>query len=580
MRKIQKITSVLMALSLLTLGFTACGPTPNSGEYVPEAVDKARTQLYVYSFNGGYGNQWLLKIKERFEAEYANYQGVNGKVGVQIMPDIASKKIGTEIIETFSTNTNDVFFTESVFYYDWVKDGSSKSLMKDITSAVTTPLTDLNETQSVYDKMTAEQKDFFNAGTEENKKIFAVPYRTDIEGIIYDVDLFNESSLYYAKGGCPSEYSTFTQNNNADKASGSFTGYEYTNLAGARSAGPDGKYGTDDDGLPATYDEFFNLCDYMAYENSITPFTWGGKPEIRANYLNWLYQQLLADYEGLEGYTSYFTYEGTSNKIVESIDDQGNIVWAPTTDIANDGSVIAKSAGRYYATKFFERLIKNSDYYDGMSFNGTQTHMAAQQDYLESKDARERIAFLVDGIWWENEASETFEEMADIEESDSRLNRKFSLLPLPKATEDQIGEKSTYVDTHASLCFVSANIDADRVDIAEKFVRFCFTNLSNKEFNLMTGCPRAMGGYTIDDTDKKELSYFGQSIYKIVTTAPIVAPYGKNAVYKANVSNRHIQQGGILTTTEASIFDEFKYGNNTAEKIFRNSMNGLADYFK
>ena len=43
------------------------------------------------------------------------------------------------------------------------------------------------------------------------------------------------------------------------------------------------------------------------------------------------------------------------------------------------------------------------------------------------------------------------------------------------------------------------------IDIAEKFVRFCFTDISNKNFNLLTGCPRAMGGYSLDDNDKQNL---------------------------------------------------------------------------
>lgn len=576
MKKIKKSLALVMALSLSLSTLAACGP---QGEDPTIKVDEGKTQLSVFSYNGGYGNEWLTEVIKRFEAEYANYEGVNGKIGVQIIPYANEKTLGSEMLN--KATVRDVVFTESVFYYDWVLDGGDNSKMLDITTAVTTPLTDLNETQSIYGKMTAEQQEFFNAGTEANKKIFAVPYRTDIEGIIYDIDLFNDSSLYFAKGGCPSEFSTFTQANNADKVSGTFSGtYEYTNLEGARSAGPDGKYGTDDDGLPATYDEFFTLCDYMAYSCGITPFTWGGKKTVRSTYLSWLYQQLLADYEGLSGYTSYFTYEGTSKNIVQSITDDGVITFAEETDISKDGSIISSSAGRYYATKFFERLIKNADYYDGLCFNEFQSHMSAQMDYLESKYEKP-IAFLIDGIWWENEATDTFEDM-EIEPSDSRLNRRFGLLPLPKATEDKIGEASTYVDTHASLCFVNADINKDKIDIAEKFVRFCFTNISNKEFNLKTGCPRAMGGYSLDDNDRQNLSYFGEMAHKIVTTAPIVAPYGKNDVYKLNVSTYNISTGGELVCSKNydSIVDEFKFGSMTAEQIFRASMNGLDEYFK
>lgn len=576
MKHSTKILFVMAAIGLSLSFFAGCGGmTGNQGE----AVDNTKTQLYVYSYNGGYGNDWLLEVKERFEEEYKDYVSSDGKVGVQIMPSIVDKVIGSNMIDTFSTNSNEIFFTESVFYYDWVRDGGDNSLMLDITDAVTAPLDDLGESRSIYDKMTPELQEFLNAGTDTEKKLYAVPYRTDIEGIIYDMDLFNDSSLYYAKGGCPSEFSEFTQENNENAATGTFSDYMYTDFAGERSAGPDGKYGTDDDGLPATYEEFFNLCDYMAYELSITPFTWGGKASIRSTYLGWLYQQLLADYEGLDGYTSYFTYEGTSDHLVDTISDDGTMTFLPETDISKDGSVISRSAGRYYATKFFETLIKNSDYYDGKCFNGTQTHMLAQMDYLESKYEREQIAFLVDGIWWENEANQTFEEMAQTEESDSRLNRSFGLLPMPKATMDQIGEPTTWVDNLASLCFVRSNISEEKIDLAKKFIRFCFTDESNKNFNLLTGCARAMGGYTLSDEELGQLSSFGQSVYRMISSAPIVAPYGKNDVYKLNVANRTIQFGGDLVCSESSIYDEFKYGTQTAETIFRNSMDGLKDYF-
>ncbi len=578
MKKIKKSLALIMALSLSLSTLAACGGNTDDST---KPLDEGKTQLYVYSYPGGYGNDWLTKVSERFEKAYEDYEGVNGKVGVQIMPDTENKTIGTSFLDTVLTEKNEVFFTESVFYYDWVKgDGTSDKLL-DLTTAVTTPLTDLNESKSVYDKMTPEQQSFLNAGTEADKKIYAVPYRTDVEGIIYDVDLFDSEFLYYEKGGCPSEYCDFTQANNEDVASGSFTSYSYTNLEGERSAGPDGKYGTDDDGLPATYEEFFNLCHYMVYGvGGITPFTWVGETKSRSNYLGWLYQQMLADYEGLDGYTSYFTYEGTSDRLVESIDNNGNITYKPETNIADDGSLIARSDARYYVSKFFEELIKNnSAYYTGSSFNGTQTHMLAQMDYLESKYSNERIAFLVDGIWWENEANDTFEDMEDIESEDGRLSRRFALMQLPKAKTSQIGEPATYVDTHASLAFVRKNIDASKVDIAEKFIRFCFTEMSNKEFTLETGCARKMGDYTLNDNELKNLSYFGQSVYKVVTSAPVVAPYGKNDVYKANVSNYDIKWGGKFNVTEASIFDEFKYGDMTAAQIFKNSMNALDNYF-
>ena len=90
-----------------------------------------------------------------------------------------------------------------------------------------------------------------------------------------------------------------------------------------------------------------------------------------------------------------------------------------------------------------------------------------------------------------------------------------------------------------------------------------------------------MGGYTLDDNDRAKLSTFGENVYEIVTKKPIVSPYGKNDVYKFNVAQWTLSIGGEFkcSSNYNSIIDEFKFGNKTAEEIFRDSMNSLDDYF-
>lgn len=575
MKKFQKTLATLMALGLSFTTFAACGGNEGIDDPYFDGVkiDNTKTQLHVYNYNGGYGREWFYDVIQRFESEYANYPGLNGKKGVQIVPDTFSKTLGTSFERNMGNN--EIYFTESAYYYNFIKDGSN-SLILDLTDALTTPLTEFGETKSVYDKLTPTEQDFYL--TDDNK-MYAVPYRFDTEGIIYDVELFDSESLYFAKGGAPSEFSTFTQSHNVDKASGSFTGYKYTNLAGSRSAGPDGLYGTDDDGLPATYDEFFALCDYMVSPKGITPFNWSGY--ARVVYLHHLYQQLLVDYEGLQDFNTYMTYEGTANNLVKSIDAQGNIEFEAPTQIskaAGNGYLMSKSAGRYYALQFMETLIKNDAYYSSKAYRGNYMHMTAQEDYIESKYERERFAFFIDGIWWENEANATFEEMASIEESDSRLNRKFKLMQLPKATMNDIGEVATYANNMHSLCFVNANIAPELIDIAKKFVRFCFTDESNIKFNLLTGCPRAMG-YTLDDTQLSQLSMFGKNIYNITKNASITYTIADNDIYRVYCNNAkaNLAWGGSLVMSGTSIADTFKYHSDTdtAYSIFNASKNKL-----
>lgn len=564
------LAAILVVFSLVTL--TACDEEGGSG--VTEKVDHTKTQLYVYNFDGGYGKKWINEVKIRFESAYEDYQGKDGKVGVQVIVE-NRKNDGGKLLDDIQNNRNEIIFTENVAYYQYIARGG----MYDITDITTTPLTEYNEFVSIFDKLSKEQQDYLL--TDDNK-VYAIPYRSNFEGIIYDIDLFDDNALYYAKGGCPSEYSAFTQANNTNKANGSFQAYLYTNLAGQRSAGPDGLYGTKDDGLPATYEEFYNLCEYMKSVYGITPFIWHGDHETKPDYLYKMMEQLIADYEGLEGYTTYFTYDGVAKNLVQSIDENGNVVkQAPTQITEENGYLVSQSAGRYYASSFMENIITRN-YYISKAFNGTYTHLLAQEDYLWSKYEGNGAAFLVDGIWWENEAESTgiYKDMDNIEGA-GRMDRNFGVLALPKATENEIGQPATYSDNLYSFAFINGNIKAEKLELAKAFFRLCFSEKENVEFNINTGCPRPME-YTMTTDDMAKLSPFCKDIYEIAQNNPIVYAYADNSIYKEYSTRRYLRQGGYYNIVEsANLFDAFKYypKDNTSKEIFNSSKANSWDEF-
>lgn len=571
MRKMKLLlTGIFLASSIVSLA--SC----DNGDVVGtiEGVDKNKTQLYVYNFDGGFGTKWLNEVKGRFETKYADYAGTDGKVGVQIIVE-NGKNDGGKLLEDISNNRNDIIFTENVSYYQYI----AKKGMYDITDITTSPLTEYNENVSIFDKLSKEQQDYFKTN---DGKVYAVPYRSNFEGIIYDIDLFNDNALYYAKGGCPSEYSAFTQANNANKAGGSFQAYLYTSLDGERSAGPDGLYGTKDDGLPATYEEFYNLCEYMKNSCGITPFIWHGKAETRPDYLYKLMEQFIADYEGLEGYNTYFTYNGTANNLVESIDANGNVVKkAPTTITQDNGYLMSHSAGRYYATTFMEKII-TSKYYSSESFKANYTHLLAQEDYLKSKYEGNGAAFLVDGIWWENEADSTgiFKDMSNTEGA-GRMERNFGILSLPKPTENEIGQVATYSDNLYSLGFINGSVKQEKVELAKAFLQLCFTEAENVAFNINTGCPRPMT-YTMSEEDMAKLSPFGKEVYTIVQENPIVYAFANNDIYKEYSTRRFLRQGGYYNINMAgNLFDAFRSeaATNNSKDIFLSSRANSWDEF-
>lgn len=112
---------MVFAIGLAFSSFAACGGGGGgeSGSDDPYfngvTIDTTKTQLFVFNYNGGYGREWFYDVIDRFETKYENYEGVNGKKGVQIVPDTFNKTLGTSFERNMGNN--EIYFTESAFYY-------------------------------------------------------------------------------------------------------------------------------------------------------------------------------------------------------------------------------------------------------------------------------------------------------------------------------------------------------------------------------------------------------------------------------------------------------------------------------
>ena len=158
----KKIISAMLA-AIMCFSVAACSPATPDGGDTDESVDTMRTQLYVYNFNGGFGTEWLKAAKTRFEAKHAEDELESGKKGVQVI--IKANK-DSNYGDTFWNNIpkarEEVYFVEGADYYKLV----GSELMLDITDAVTSPLSEYGETESIKDKMTAEQQAYYGVGAD------------------------------------------------------------------------------------------------------------------------------------------------------------------------------------------------------------------------------------------------------------------------------------------------------------------------------------------------------------------------------------------------------------------------------
>lgn len=467
MRNFIKIL-VLLMVPVMSLSFVACGISGSGGKVDD---DPTKTHIKVLNYNGGFGTEWLEKAKARFEETYKDFSFETDKKGVVV--DIDSEKdnySGDGLYSTFMYNNNEIFFTEGVDYYGYINDNAKYLLdITDVLNDANNTYNSLDQNKdengvSIASKLTTDQKSFLSS----NGKTYAIPHYLGLNGIVYDMDLFNTKKLYIAENG------------------------GYTNYSGNKAKGPDGKEGTYDDGLPATYDEFVALCKYMKGSKGIDPLTISGK--FSGTYGNNLLGSLFVDYEG-ENASLTYTLDGSATLMNVDTNTPDTKVITITKE---NGYETFRQAGKYYAFDFIERI---KDYFDADSKDGDVNNVVAQTNYLRSVTKNTRIAFLIEGNWWENEASSVFESMAQNNSNMAKNVRKFGFLPFPKATADKIGSGTTLVDNNWAFGFIRSTIDSDKVLAAKTFLKFCYTDFSLEEFTVTTGQPKALK-YSISDTSK------------------------------------------------------------------------------
>ena len=515
MKKAIKFGSILVAgimASGIALGMTAC----NKGGV---KIDKTKTQLYVFSYNGGVGNEWLDHTIESFEAKYADKSFEEGKTGVQVIPD-KQKDAGTSMVDSFKNKNIDVVFNETVRYNEWVKKGN----LKDITDIVTGE-NELDGNKKIVDKLADDKK---AALTARDGKYYALPHYEAFRGVVYDMDLFKQKKLYFA----------------ADRTMDDFI----LNDTDAKSAGPDGKTGTYDDGLPATYSEFWTLCDKMVASNVI-PFIWSGEEETYSEFLLYALSETMAG--ATESKLNYNFGHGVEN----DADKTARIVTGFTGDDKNpvptveekviteeNGYLMRQTESKYRALEFLFKIFNTEGYYHKDSIGKlTMSNTEAQQTFIFSSLENKPIGMLIEGTFWETEAKDSME-LAVQSYGDRAKNRNFGWMPLPGVydTKDNKvevnetnGKKQVYSDYINAYCGISANCSGVRLDLAKKFVKYCYSDAGLNEFTKYTGMRRGVNYELAPDTTQN-LSSFYKSVLTAREEAEVITPMSDSPLFMEN----------------------------------------------
>lgn len=533
MKKMTLVLALLLCLVMSVLPLSGCkGSTAPGGENV--VIDTSKTQLYVRYYAGGLGTDWLEEICSRFEEDFANVSFEEGKTGVQIVPKFEKTQVAADQIRD---NNSDVFFMEHMSYSDAVNKGfllNISDVVKDyaVTGYDGTGAFDESKLiresgNTIERKISSQHRAYYQADGE----YYGTPFYTGVHQIIYNKELFDTNNLYF-NAASDQSLSMFDEMIASDAAA--LAGQDKWFVSSAtdeKSKGPDGKAKTYDDGMPATYGQLWVLMERMV-RFGITPFI---LQEGAADhyYCAWD-KDIWADAEGAEQMELNLSWSGTANTLLDGAQEKY------TEEITPENAYLLQSQeGRLKALEFVEMILSDPKYVYSKSFDGSFTHLNAQQFFVKAGQEGNYISMkygmLVDGSWWNVEAKEQFS-------NNTFLTREFGVMPLPKTDSSKVGSVNadgthiTKVDCYDANIFIKSNIAKERETVAKLFVSYASNDQSLNIFSKYTQAFRSMT-YTLSKDTLANMTYYGKSAYEVYKDSHVISWLPTTEVTQNNLSN-------------------------------------------
>ncbi len=548
---LKKIVALLLffLLSFSTVGCRGNIPVENNtgsggGNHTTQEIDKDKSQLYVFNYNGGVGTEWLYATADAFEAKYAETSFEEGKKGVEIKVSPGKSTLGN-----IKGTNYDIAFSEGVNFHDFITRGE----FLDITDIVTESLSEITngvETGSIEDKLVENQKYSYKA---VKGGYYALPNYESWPGVTYDRKVFRDYELYFAEGG------------------------GWTNVDSQKTVGPDGVRNTSDDGLPSSLEEFVTLIKRMKALN-VTPILTSGAYTVMTNKL------ITAIYSNLVGYDEFmlnFSYGedtiakttdvDTSANIITGFNSEGTPIIEKKTITMSNSYYMMQDYGMYYAYEIMRTLIDEKAWSKKMT--GVLSHLDAQTEFIYSDLENNPIAMYVDGCYWYNEASDAFKR-SEKKYKEAAVNRDFAWMPMPVQVSGSVteghGRQPVLLDELRTFGFLNADLKGKPTEkLAKLFLQFCYTDEMLKLFTRTTKMFRGVK-YEFTDSEYADLCKYAQSVAEIRSRARVLYPYTDNIIdiYNQKHMNPGLYDTVIGGATENTPYDAMKGTSVTARQYF------------
>lgn len=500
-RKLLSVAFSVFLICIMIISGTACG----IGER--EEINEDAAVLNVINYDGGVGHAWLDAVIERFEAEHADAEYVEGKKGVDI--NVLNTK--TVTFEGLNTSEYSVYFAQGVRFNELQAMGRLLNISDIVTEKA-------ENGKSIESKMSEKLSDALKGYDGE---YYVLPHYQSFDGVTYNKTVFDENNFYFA-----AEKSDYVSAKEGDPAYGFVK-----NADCKKTCGPDGEFDTEDDGLPSSVEEFKRLCEYMKAK-SVTPFIYYGGNNGEA-YRNKLINALWVSLEGYDGATAQFSFDsGESKSRIVTGFNGGKPVSELKTIKSENMADVYQQESKFYALDFFEYVFKNENNYHSASVNSVYSHTDIQKLFL-----KDGVGMLLEGTYWENEArsSGTFEIYKDLKNVETRC------MPLPIQGTGSVaegrGRKPVMIDTLNAYAFINANTQSKFGDgivkLAKDFLKFCYTDESLAEFTEKSSVSKNLR-YSLSDEQASALTNYGKSMWNLKNGGLVVTPISDNVIFIKN----------------------------------------------
>lgn len=566
----KKIISMLCCACLLvSSSFVAGCTTP------PSTTNDDKTVVYVELKSGGTGVQWLIDAGARFSALNEKTVYEDGKEGVSIVPvpveDPSLKNAetsGSAIIDLMGmVNIENDARAGKVLCIDDV-------LMDESDMREGTPISPL-------DKISQDQRSRYMY----NGHYYGGPTCEYYPTISYDRNLFDRYCLYLVSPEVAADPNNEGVIMAFDSEILSDTFY-FLPTAGnndaMKSCGPDGEYGTDDDGLPSSLYELIALCEYMKFKG-INPFNFTGGYKY---YSNFLLSALYTSLQGYEGARNNYEFNGTSEIVVGFEDDylfpgvDGNgdpisTIKKPitkTVEISEEnGYYTSWEVEKYYAEAFMDLCVKQSWFGPSVT-NGDDQKAAMSKFVFSDFNGAEKIAMHLDGSYWYNEATEGDNYFQLLEDSKYLIagmaeERDVRVMPLPVNVKESVaegeGKAQALLEMNYGMFVINKNVESNPglMRASKEFLKFLYTDAELSKYTASTSIVRSMN-YELSSEDESKISSYGKRLLEQISSGKSKVVYfaDENATFKANT-------GSFKQSWENAVFGVGSVSGNFYEAI-------------